>query len=227
LPELRKKKEETLSVYNKLKNSSEEESKREIERNIAEKKRKIDSENKAIKEANRVLNEKKLQIQERLNTVAIKAKTLQDLEKKKTEVEAINNQQIDVLDQIQQLKQKLSILNQFDKEQVELIENPINKHFSFVKFSLFKYQKNGELKPSCNILSKANDTPIEAMSAAERIIATIDLNKGFQAMEGIELPLIVDDADLITMDLDKHIGNRKSFQLYAKKGDFNLSCTED
>lgn len=144
-----------------------------------------------------------------------------DLQKQLTDVEkqialSDNNTKID--EQIADLCNKQSeyeqnkancekILNQLDlvsKRKNELLTDDINKHFDIVRWQMFEYQKNGEIKDCC--VPRIDGRRFgESTNRGREILAKLDIIKGLQNFYGQYYPVFLDNAESLSEETLKRI----------------------
>lgn len=145
----------------------------------------------------------------------------EDLHIEYTEVEkqiALSQRNIEIDEQIADLRNKQSeyeqnradcenILNQLDlvsKKKNELLTDDINKHFDIVRWQMFEYQKNGEIKDCCIPLIDGKRFG-ESTNKGREILAKLDIIKGLQKFYGQYHPVFLDNAESLSDETLKRI----------------------
>ena len=123
--------------------------------------------------------------------------------KKATDIKARIDQLIarekELNQQITTLKGQLQWAKNLRQRQIEDTEQIINSHFEHVSFKLFNFViSTGEYKPTCEPM--LNGVPFSALSKGEKLKAALDIFKAIQNLYGVELPLIIDDAESYTLN---------------------------
>ena len=146
---------------------------------------------------------------------------LEDLQTQLTEVEkqiALSENNIKIDEQISDLRNKQSeyeqnkadcerILYQLDlvsKRKNELLTEDINKHFDIVRWQMFEYQKNGEIKDCCIPLIDGKRFG-ESTNKGREILAKLDIIKGLQNFYGQYYPVFLDNAESLSEETLKRI----------------------
>lgn len=113
-------------------------------------------------------------------------KRIADLRDKQLDLEQAKANAERVLYQLEQLNMKKNTL----------CEESINNHFEYVKFKLFQYLKNGSTVDCCipTIEGKAFQ---ESMNTGLEMIAKLDICSSLQKFYGINIPIILDNAESI------------------------------
>lgn len=145
----------------------------------------------------------------------------EDLQSQLTEVEkqiALSQRNIEIDEQIEYLRNKQSeyeqnkadaekILYQLDlvsKRKNELLTDDINKHFDIVRWQMFEYQKNGEIKDCCIPLIDGKRFG-ESTNKGREILAKLDIIKGLQKFYGQYYPVFLDNAESLSEETLKRI----------------------
>ena len=146
---------------------------------------------------------------------------LEELQAQLTEVEkqiALSQRNIEIDEQIEDLRNKQSeyeqdkanyekILYQLDlisKRKNELLTDDINKHFDIVRWQMFEYQKNGEIKDCC--VPRIDGMRFgESTNRGREILAKLDIIKGLQNFYGQYYPVFLDNAESLSEETLKRI----------------------
>lgn len=145
----------------------------------------------------------------------------EDLQSQMTEVEkqiALSQRNIEIDEQIADLRNKQSeyeqnkadaekILYQLDlvsKRKNELLTDDINKHFDIVRWQMFEYQKNGEIKDCCIPMIDGKRFG-ESTNKGREILAKLDIIKGLQKFYGQYYPVFLDNAESLSDETLKRI----------------------
>ena len=99
------------------------------------------------------------------------------------------------------------ILYQLDlvsKRKNELLTDDINKHFDIVRWQMFEYQKNGEIKDCCIPLIDGKRFG-ESTNKGREILAKLDIIKGLQKFYGQYYPVFLDNAESLSEETLKRI----------------------
>ena len=117
----------------------------------------------------------------------LKARNL-DLGQKKTDAEHI-----------------LDLLAELEKNKNEMLSDEINSHFGLVKWVLFEYAKNGNYKSICipQVDEKSILTTIS--NKGNRILGKLDICRSIQKIEGISVPIWLDDCESLDSENQKKV----------------------
>ena len=100
-------------------------------------------------------------------------------------------------DEIATLEQEAMLVDDYNRNKVELVEGEIPKYFKYVSFQLFDELNNGELREVCNVLVDGKHFN-KQLNSASCINAGIELVNAFQRHYGVFLPVFVDNKESVT-----------------------------
>ena len=112
----------------------------------------------------------------------------------------------------------LALCEIFTTKKCELIEDEINKMFSYVKFKLFETQINGGIAEVC--YATVNGVPYDDVNSAGKINAGLDIIKTMQNQQDVKSFIFIDNAESIT---DIMPMENQMITLYVSKEDKQLS----
>ena len=95
--------------------------------------------------------------------------------------------------QIDELDEKLDIASDYSQKSCQILEDKVNKHFSFVKFSLFKSDINGEKKPFCECYH--DGVPYSRLNGAAKVNAGIDIANTISKFYDVSVPMVLDECE--------------------------------
>lgn len=121
-------------------------------------------------------------------------------------------------DQIIQIEKQESELEQYVKEQTDIIVDTVNSHFSNgVSWALYKETyKNGEGGIEEDCVCMYNGKRYSALSMGEKNTANLEVVKTLQDYYGTNIVIFSDNAEANTLEFDA--GDRQIVKLFAKKG---------
>ena len=117
----------------------------------------------------------------------LKARKL-DLGQKKTDAEHI-----------------LDLLAELEKKKNELLSDEINSHFGLVKWKLFENAKNGNYKSVCIPQVDGKSILTTISNKGNRILGKLDICRGIQKIEGISVPIWLDDCESLDSENQKKV----------------------
>ena len=111
----------------------------------------------------------------------------------------------------------LSLCDLFVSKKCLLIEDKINKMFSYVNFKLFEKQINGGIAEVC--YATVNGVPYDDVNSAGKINAGLDIIKTLQRENNVKAFIFIDNAESIT---DIMPMENQMITLYVSSEDKNL-----
>jgi exonuclease SbcC len=120
------------------------------------------------------------------------SKNVNNLEKRLAELE----REMKVLNgEIADVERQEMVLERFNRRGNELIEQSVNKLFSYASFRLFKPQVNGGIEDVCETL--IDGVPYQDANHAAQINAGIEICNVFAKHTGVSAPIWVDNAEAV------------------------------
>lgn len=115
-------------------------------------------------------------------------------------------------EQLDAIDKKLNIANEYQYNSCKALEEEVNKHFSFVQFSLFKPNLDGVEKPYCECYH--NGVPYSTLNDAAKVNAGIDIAYAIAKHYDVSVPIIIDNCESIN---DPITNNNQQIRFYATK----------
>lgn len=123
------------------------------------------------------------------------------------------------------LEGQAALAEDFTERTIEQTEAAVNQNFGVVKFKLFDYLKTtGEFKTTCE--ATLNGKPFSALSKGEKLIAAMDIFTTLQKKFGVELPLVLDDAESYTAMTLSVVPSNQLFLLKVTDDDLRIEIEE-
>ena len=107
----------------------------------------------------------------------------------------INEDKLTYQTQLDELDEKLDIANDYNQKSCQLLEDRVNGHFSYVKWSLFKTTLDGEKKPFCECYHAG--VPYSRLNTAAKVNAGIDIAYTFARYNEISVPMLLDECESV------------------------------
>ena len=95
--------------------------------------------------------------------------------------------------QLDDIDQKLDIANDYQQKACQLLEERVNEHFSYVKFSLFRTTLEGERKQACECYH--DGVPYSSLNTAAKANAGIDIAYTVAEKFGLSVPIVIDECE--------------------------------
>ena len=110
------------------------------------------------------------------------------IEKAKQDKESYQNQ-------LDELDEQLDLANEYNKKSCHLLEENVNGHFSYVKWSMFTQDLDGNMKPYCECYH--DGVPYSRLNGAAKVNAGIDIANTFSRFYGISAPMVLDECESV------------------------------
>ena len=170
------------------------EEKKEIEKQIQNKKGSVDPE--AIKEGETQIEAIEIRIK------SYEKELLQIDANKRIDVRVkeLSDQERTLSAEFEDLERQLYLTDQFVRTKVTMLEEKINSRFKLARFKLFEEQINQGLSETCVVTS--NGVPYPSMNNAARINIGLDICNTLSEHFGKEIPIWIDNKEAVSELLD-------------------------
>ena len=125
--------------------------------------------------------------------------------------------------EIATLEGKIARAENFQHERIKQFEEQINANFEHVRFKLFDRLVDGTPREVCEAM--IGGVPYQSLSKGEKLKAALDILRALQRRYGVELPLIIDDAESYTANSLVDVPNQKII-LRVTEGDLQIAVEE-
>lgn len=142
-----------------------------------------------------VLEKEREPIGIRYNEVLELLATKETYDRISTRIAEINEDKLTYQTQLDELDEKLDIANDYNQKSCQLLEDRVNGHFSYVKWSLFKTTLDGEKKPFCECYHVG--VPYSRLNTAAKVNAGIDIAYTFARYNEISVPMLLDECESV------------------------------
>lgn len=120
----------------------------------------------------------------------------------------LQNEQKQLNKELARLETQINQARDIQSRVVQSLEDKINSNFGSVQFKLFNIAATtGEFIPTCEAFM--HDVPYSALSKGEKLKCALEVFKVIQTYYGVEMPLIIDDAESYTMNSFVELPNQK------------------
>ena len=144
------------------------------------------------------------------------------LEKGYKQIQLWKRENMDVADGIVEVENKEFVLEEFVKEQTEVIIKKVNDFFeNGISWSLYEENYNGGLQETCICLY--NNKRYSSLSTGEKNITNMEVIKILQNFYDVSIPIFSDNAEANTIDYET---DRQVIELYAKAGEQIEGCVK-
>lgn len=97
--------------------------------------------------------------------------------------------------QLDELDEQLDLSNEYNKKSCQLLEENVNKHFSYVKWSMFSQDLDGNMKPYCECYH--DGVPYSRLNGAAKVNAGIDIANTFSRFYEVSAPMVLDECESV------------------------------
>lgn len=141
-------------------------------------------------------------------------------------VAELKKQQLALSQEIADIERELDLLKQFERKKAELLESDVNENFDLVQFRMFeKMVGSDDLKDVCHVLVNGESYD-RNLNFSNRLLAEVDICRGFQRKYDVELPILLDNAESIDKDRIPNVSNQLILLQRADCKELTIECLE-
>ena len=118
-----------------------------------------------------------------------------DISEKQARLEELRQQRVSFEQKESDCQKILDLLTELDKEKNATLVDNINSMFGLVKWKLFDYAKNGGYKNVCIPMIDDRSILTIASNKGNRILGRVDIVNSIQKIEGLNVPIFLDDVE--------------------------------
>jgi DNA repair exonuclease SbcCD ATPase subunit len=107
----------------------------------------------------------------------------------------INEYKLTYRAQLDELDKQLDVVREYNQKADQLLEDRVNEHFRFVKWSMFKTNLKGEREATCECYH--DGVPYRRLNTAAKVNAGIDIANTFAKYNEIEVPMLLDECESV------------------------------
>lgn len=100
---------------------------------------------------------------------------------------------------VAQIERTIDLLSAFSSAKNKALTEAVNKYFNYIQIKLFDVTQEGNEYETFRIVVNGTDY-MNGLNHGARILADIDLACGLQEMNGLNLPVVIDDIESLDMD---------------------------
>lgn len=124
-----------------------------------------------------------------------------------------------VLDQ----EKMLDTLEAFNRARIDMLTERINKHFSLVKWTMFRQQINGGWAAVCEPMVNGTSY-FGTLNQSSKLLAEMDIAVAFQNKAGVNIPIFLDNAEGV--DPDRRMDFGRQLIMMVRTDDKELKVSE-
>ena len=117
------------------------------------------------------------------------------------------------------IQRKKDILKNFSIKKNERIAEMINPYFEEFQFNFLSYTQNNDPVEVCEMLRKGIE--FRNLNYSDQLICKVDLLCGFQKIQGVSLPIFIDNAESINVSR-RPVTNRQMVFLEVTEGSLKV-----
>ena len=107
----------------------------------------------------------------------------------------INEYKLTYRAQLDELDKQLDVVREYNQKADQLLEDRVNEHFRFVKWSMFKTNLKGEREATCECYH--DGVPYRRLNTAAKVNAGIDIAYTFAKYNEVEVPMLLDECESV------------------------------
>lgn len=159
---------------------------------------------------------------ELLNEIEANSKKLGDYERTMNSIESKREELRNSAIELALLEKSMNQCEAYEREKSAIIKFRLEGMFSYINVVMWNKTKEGNLVDDCRVLD-AEGVDFRVTNMASRIRCGIDIALGMQRFYDVNLPLFIDDADLINSDNMPNMDNQL-VKLIVTNEDFCVEC---
>lgn len=123
----------------------------------------------------------------------------QEVQKQAETLEQLNADRKKLGQEDSDIQQKLDMLKEFSIKKNQALAEAINPHFKHFQFQFLDYTQDGEPVEVCKMICDGIGY-FDGLNHSDQILCNIDLVTGLQELNGLNLPIWVDDVESVNAD---------------------------
>ena len=151
-------------------------------------------------EENAAVQAERMSAEKELTGIETKIEMAKQAVQKQTEtLEQLNADRKKLSQEDSNIQQKLDMLKEFSIKKNQALAEAINPHFKHFQFQFLDYTQDGEPVEVCKMICDGIGY-FDGLNHSDQILCNIDLVTGLQALNGLNLPIWVDDVESVNAD---------------------------
>lgn len=151
-------------------------------------------------EENAAVQAERMSAEKELTGIETKIEMAKQAVQKQTEtLEQLNAEQKELGQEDSDIQQKLDMLKEFSIKKNQALAEAINPHFKHFQFQFLDYTQDGEPVEVCKMICDGIGY-FDGLNHSDQILCNIDLVTGLQELNGLNLPIWVDDVESVNAD---------------------------
>lgn len=151
-------------------------------------------------EENAAVQAERMSAEKELTGIETKIEMAKQAVQKQTEtLEQLNADRKKLSQEDSNIQQKLDMLKEFSIKKNQALAEAINPHFKHFQFQFLDYTQDGEPLEVCKMICDGIGY-FDGLNHSDQILCNIDLVTGLQKLNGLNLPIWVDDVESVNAD---------------------------
>lgn len=151
-------------------------------------------------EENAAVQAERMSAEKELTGIETKIEMAKQAVQKQTEtLEQLNADRKKLSQEDSDIQQKLDMLKEFSIKKNQKLAEAINPHFKHFQFQFLDYTQDGEPVEVCKMICDGIGY-FDGLNHSDQILCNIDLVTGLQELNGLNLPIWVDDVESVNAD---------------------------
>ena len=151
-------------------------------------------------EENAAVQAERMSAEKELTGIETKIEMAKQAVQKQTEtLEQLNADRKKLGQEDSDIQQKLDMLKEFSIKKNQKLAEAINPHFKHFQFQFLDYTQDGEPVEVCKMICDGIGY-FDGLNHSDQILCNIDLVNGLQKLNGLNLPIWVDDVESVNAD---------------------------
>nr|DAG54859.1 MAG TPA: chromosome partition protein [Caudoviricetes sp.] len=151
-------------------------------------------------EENAAVQAERMSAEKELTGIETKIEMAKQAVQKQTEtLEQLNADRKKLGQEDSDIQQKLDMLKEFSIQKNQKLAEAINPHFKHFQFQFLDYTQDGEPVEVCKMICDGIGY-FDGLNHSDQILCNIDLVTGLQELNGLNLPIWVDDVESVNAD---------------------------
>lgn len=137
---------------------------------------------------------------------------------KADEIERLSKEQRELSQKESDVLSQIDLLKEFSIQKNQALADAINPHFKHFQFQFLDYTQDGEPVEVCRMIVDGIDY-FNGLNHSDQILCNIDLVAGLQELNGLKLPIWIDDAESVN---EERFPKMEQQVIYLKVSDNEL-----
>lgn len=139
-------------------------------------------------------------------------------QEKADEIEQLTKEQREISQKESDVQSQIDLLKEFSIQKNQVLADTINPHFKHFHFRFLDYTQDGEPVEVCRMIVDGIDY-FNGLNHSDQILCNIDLVAGLQELNGLKLPIWIDDAESVN---EERFPKMEQQVIYLKVSDNEL-----